>query len=144
MSILDTLMKEFDQAGGVAGLLKDNPQVAEAARQFLGSDSAVGPSEGLPEILSQLQSSGLGDAVASWLGGGENHAVSGHQLESALGQDSLNQFASQAGIDLGQAGAVLASLLPVIVDQLSNQGGGAVPESNGLDQLLGGLLGQRG
>ena len=142
MSLFDTLVKEFDNAGGLSGLLNENPQIAEAAKQFLGSDSAVGPSEGLPEILSQLQSSGLGDAVASWLGSGENHAVTSHQVESALGQESLNQFANKAGIDLGQAGAVLASLLPVIVDQLSNKGG-SVPEASGLDQLLGGLLGQR-
>ena len=143
MSLIDTLMKEFDNAGGLGGLLNDNPQIAEAARQFLGSDSAVGPSGGLPEILSQLESSGLGDAVASWLGSGQNSAVTGHQLESALGQDSLNQFANQAGIDLGQAGAMLASLLPVIVDQLSNKDG-SVPEASGLDQILGGLLGQSG
>ncbi len=142
MSLIDTLMKEFDNAGGLDGLLREHPQIAEAARQFLGSDSSVGPSGGLPEILSQLQSSGLGDAVASWLGSGQNSAVTAHQLESALGEDLLNQFASEAGIDLGQAGHLLAGLLPVIVDQLSGKGG-SVPEASGLDQLLGGLLGQR-
>lgn len=143
MSLIDTLMKEFDNAGGLGGLLNENPQIAEAARQFLGSDSAVGPSGGLPEILSQLESSGLGDMVSSWLGSGENSAVTSQQLESALGQESLNQFANKAGIDLGQASAMLASLLPVIVDQLSSQGG-SVPEASGLDQLLGGLLGPKG
>jgi uncharacterized protein YidB (DUF937 family) len=141
MSLLDNLMKEFNAAGGLDGLLRDNPQIAQAAAQFFGSDGSVGPSGGLQEILAQLQASGLGDAVASWLGSGANQSVSGDQLQAALDMDTLNQFAREAGIDLGKAGSVLAGLLPGLVDQLSPQG--QLPDSGGLDQLLGGLLGQR-
>ena len=94
MSLFDNLMKQFDAAGGLQGLLNDNPQIAEA------------------------------------------------QVQSALDGDTLSQFASQAGIDLGQAGEVLAGLLPGLVDGLSGEG--SLPDPQGLDQLLGGLLGQRG
>lgn len=142
MSLFDNLMKQFDAAGGLQGLLNDNPQIAQAARQFLGSDPSVGPADGLQSILTQLQSSGLGDAVASWLGSGANQPVSGQQVQSALDMDTLSQFASQAGIDLGQAGEVLAGLLPGLVDGMSGEG--SLPDTQGIDQLLGGLLGQRG
>jgi uncharacterized protein YidB (DUF937 family) len=142
MGFLDEMMKEFNDAGGLDALLRDNPQIASAARQFFGTDSNVGPGGGLQDVLAKLESSGLGDVVASWLGSGENARVSAGQLQDALGQDQVNQFANHAGIDLGQAAAVLAGLLPKLVDQMSPQG--SVPEKEqGLDDLLGALLGGR-
>ena len=143
MGFLDDMVKDFNSGDGLVGLgglLQDNPQLAQAAQAWLSADSDVGPGGGLPEILEQLQASGLGDLVASWLGSGENRAVSAAELSNALGPDSLNQFAEKAGIDLGQAASVLAGLLPQLVDQLSPQG--SLPEQQGLEGLLGGLLGK--
>jgi uncharacterized protein YidB (DUF937 family) len=142
MGLLDGLLNALNDPASIGELLRDNPQVAEAAKSFLGNDSAVGPSGGLNDILDQLQSSGLGDTVASWLGSGENKAVSADQLQDALGERGLNQFAQHAGIDLRQAAGVLAGMLPQVVDQLSPQG--SVPEGSGLDDLLGAFLGRRG
>ncbi len=141
MGLFDSLANALSGPNGVGKLLQENPQIAEAAKSFLGNDSSVGPSGGLNDILSQLQSSGLGDAVTSWLGGGENQAVSTGQVEDALGKSGLSQFADKAGIDLSQAAGVLAGMLPQVVDQLSPQG--SVPEGGGLDDLLGAFLGQR-
>jgi uncharacterized protein YidB (DUF937 family) len=141
MGLFDNLVNALSDPEGVSKLLRDNPQIAEAAKSFLGNDGSVGPSGGLNDILGQLQSSGLGDAVTSWLGGGENQSVSAHQVKEALGEGELNQFAEKAGIDLGEAAGVLAGMLPQIVDRLSPQG--SVPQGGGLDDLLGAVLGQR-
>lgn len=140
MGLLDSMLKSLGDSGGVGALLRDNPQIVDAAKSFLGSDSSVGPSGGLNDILSQLQSSGLGDAVTSWLSSGENKAVSASEVQSALGDTDLSQFASKAGIDLGQAAGVLAGMLPQLVDQMSPEG--SMPDSGGLNQLLGGLFGK--
>ena len=118
----------------------NNPQLADAAKRLLSpNDATVGNTAGLTGILESLQSSGLGDVVSSWLGNGPNQAVDPRRLESALGHDTMSSFANGAGIDLGKAAAVLAGLLPVLVDKLSPQG--HAPEPSGLDDLLGGLLG---
>lgn len=143
MGFLDEMVKQLDAGGGLEGLLQNQPQIAETARSFFGNDSSVGPSGGLQDILQQLQASGMGDLVASWLGSGQNQAVSPQQLQGALGEGTLAQFADGAGIDLGQAATVLAGILPQLVDQLSPngtlaEGGGQGPD---LGRVLGGLFG---
>ena len=83
----------------------------------------------------------MGAAVASWLGSGENQAVSADQVKGALGEGDLSQFADKAGIDLGQAAGVLAGMLPQLVDRASPEG--SVPPAGGLNDLLSGLFGQK-
>jgi uncharacterized protein YidB (DUF937 family) len=141
MGLLDDLVNTLNNPSGITDLLKNNPQIAEAAKAFLGNDSSVGPSGGLNDILGKLQSSGLGDAVASWLGSGQNQAVSADQVAGALDTSDLSQFADKAGIDLGQAAGVLAGMLPQLVDRMSPQG--SVPQGGGLNEVLGSLFGGR-
>ena len=125
---------------GLLDSVLGNPQIADAARRLLNpEDTSVGGSAGLTQILGALQSSGLGDAVASWLSSGPNQSVAPAKLESALGSDLLSSFASKAGIDASEAGAVLAGVLPSLVDKLSPQG--QVPDTGSLEQMLGGVLG---
>jgi uncharacterized protein YidB (DUF937 family) len=52
----------------------------------------------------------------------------------------LGQFAKMAGINAGDAGSVLASVLPGLINQVTPSG--QVPEAGGLEGMLGGLLGQ--
>jgi uncharacterized protein YidB (DUF937 family) len=49
-------------------------------------------------LLQQLEQSGLGAQVASWLGSGQNLPVSVDQLRNALGEQNLGQLASQFGL----------------------------------------------
>ena len=72
--------------------------------------------------------------MASWLGSGSNQAVSPSQLQSALGDQTVSQFANKAGIDTGAALTALAGMLPQLVDSLSPDG--SLPESNQLESLL--------
>ena len=106
------------------------------AGTFFSSDNGSGG--GLAEIVSSLQSGDLGDVVSSWLGSGENLAVAPDQLQSALGSDKISAFADQAGVSGSEASALLAGILPQIVDKLSPDG--QLPDAGGLDGLLGGLM----
>ena len=136
MVLMDAIAKSgiFDQLGG------GSPDLARAAGSLLSSsDPSVGGGTGLTQILQGLQSSGLGDVVASWLGSGSNQAVSPGQLQSALGDQTISQFANKAGIDTGAALTALAGMLPQLVDGLSPDG--SLPESNQLDSLLSKALG---
>ena len=93
-------------------------------------------------MLAQFQKAGLGDMMSSWISTGPNPPVSASQLESVLGGDVLAQFGAKAGLGSGQAGSVLASLLPAVIDQLTPEG--KAPQQQSLDSTLGSLLGMLG
>jgi len=103
-------------------------------------DPSVGGGGGLADVVSAFHKGGLGDVMASWVGGGPNKPVDPAALANVLGPDVLGQFAKQAGIGSGQAGSVLAHVLPELVNQMTPQG--QVPQGNALDSVLGSLLGQ--
>jgi uncharacterized protein YidB (DUF937 family) len=138
MGILDQL------AGQVVGALGAQKQDPVSQSDLLGGVMAmINQAGGLQGILQQLQSSGLGDQVASWIGTGTNQAVSGGQLQDALGADKIADIARQAGVEPEHAATGLAQLLPQIIDKLTPDG--QVPHgdmlSQGMDLLKGKLFG---
>jgi uncharacterized protein YidB (DUF937 family) len=80
---------------------------------------------GLQGVLSELQSKGLGGAVQSWVGPGDNQPVSADQLHQALGPDTMAQLAAKIGISPEELAAKLSQVLPPAVDKLTP--GGVVP-----------------
>jgi uncharacterized protein YidB (DUF937 family) len=100
-----------------------------------------GQKGGLSGLVSQFASNGLGDLVESWIGTGENKAVSAEQLTSALGTEKISEIASQLGTDSDSVISQLTDLLPKAVDKLTPEG--AVPEGDILGKakdLLSGLF----
>ncbi|WP_229211647.1 MULTISPECIES: YidB family protein [unclassified Duganella] len=117
MSLLDQL------AGQVLGSLGGGQQgEAQQGNLLSGVMAMIDNAGGVPAVLEQLKQSGLADQVMSWVGTGANQAISGSQLEQALGSDQLQQIAGQAGIDPQHVSSGLASLLPQIIDQLTPHG----------------------
>ena len=138
MGLLDQL------AGQVVGSLGAQKQDSVSQSDLLGGVmSMINSAGGLPAILQQLQASGLGDQVASWIGTGTNHPVSANQLQDALGADNIAQVAQQAGIEPEHAATGLAQLLPQIIDKLTPHG--EVPQDDllaqGMSMLKGKLFG---
>jgi uncharacterized protein YidB (DUF937 family) len=137
MGILDDLLGK--QLGGLAASAMKNPQVIAAIASLLSSrDASVGGSGGLAGLVQAFQSKGMGDVMSSWISTGPNPPISERQITDVLGTDILSQFAGKAGVPQGEAGGLLASLLPAVIDQLTPQG--RVPESNDLESAIGGLL----
>jgi uncharacterized protein YidB (DUF937 family) len=131
------------QAGGVAELVQKNPQAVAAVLALLSSrEASVGGPGGLGGLVAQFQKAGLGDMMSSWISTGPNPPISAQQVSQALGNDVLAQFAQRAGLAQGNAGSVLASLLPAVVDHLTPDG--QVPAQQTLDGALGSLLGALG
>jgi uncharacterized protein YidB (DUF937 family) len=73
-------------------------------------------------LLQQLQKSGLGPQVTSWLGNGANLPVSVDQLRAALGDERVRQLATSFGIPVDQLLGQLSQHLPAAVDQMSPNG----------------------
>jgi uncharacterized protein YidB (DUF937 family) len=93
---------------------------------------------GVGGLLAKLESGGLGGAVQSWLGSGQNQPVSPDQIRGALGDDQIRQLASNAGVSPQQASSGLAALLPALVDKLSPNG--QLHDEGTLSRMLGAFM----
>jgi uncharacterized protein YidB (DUF937 family) len=137
MGLLDQL------AGQVMGSLGSQKQDPVAHGGLMaGVLGMIEQAGGLPALLQKLQASGLGDQVASWVGSGENQAVSGDQVQAALGSDQVAAIAAQAGVEPAHAATGLAQILPQLINQLTP--GGQVPSDDlvaqGINLLKGKLF----
>lgn len=122
-------------AGQVLGELGAQKQDPVSQPDLLaGVMGLVNSAGGLPALLQKLEAGGLGDQVASWIGHGENQAVSGDQVKDALGEDAIAQVAQQAGVSPEHVSTGLAQLLPQIIDKLTPEG--QVPDNDLLQQGL--------
>jgi uncharacterized protein YidB (DUF937 family) len=137
MGILDDLLGK--QAGGLAGMAMQNPQIISAIVSLLSAkDASVGGTGGLGSLIQAFQGKGMGDMISSWISTGPNPPVTASQIEDVLGPNTLSQFAAKAGVPHGEAGGLLASLLPSVIDHVTPHG--QVPDSNAFESSLGGLL----
>ena len=137
MGMLDDLLGK--NLGAVAEIAMKNPQIIGAVASLLSSkQGSVGGTGGLGGLVQAFQGKGMGDMISSWISTGPNPPATAAQMSSVLGQQTLSQFAAKAGVSQGEAGGLLASLLPAMIDRLTPQG--QVPESNDLESSLGGLL----
>jgi len=56
---------------------------------------------GLSGLVGKFTDGGLAEQAKSWLGDGENAAVSAEQITSALDADQIKGFADKLGLDQG-------------------------------------------
>jgi uncharacterized protein YidB (DUF937 family) len=77
---------------------------------------------GLGGLLDRLSNAGLGPAVNSWVGTGQNAPIQPDQLHSALGQTTISDLARNAGMSEQELLAQLSRALPGVVDRLTPDG----------------------
>jgi uncharacterized protein YidB (DUF937 family) len=99
-------------------------------------------------LVGQLAQGGLSQQTQSWVGTGQNIAVSAEQIVAALGQGSVGNIAQQLGVNPQQAGGLLAQVLPQLIDHMTPHGqlpagSGQMPTSEVLGSVLGALFGNR-
>lgn len=126
--------------GGLVGALGSNPQITQILSGLLANDGQHG---GLGGLVSQFEQAGLGGVIGSWVGNGQNQAISGDQVTQALGSGTIGQIASKLGIDPTQAASQISSVLPALVNHLTPNGqvpAEGVGTTSDLASLLGGLF----
>jgi uncharacterized protein YidB (DUF937 family) len=94
-------------------------------------------SGGLAGLAQLFQNKGLGDAISSWIGTGQNQPVTGDQITNVLGSEQIRQFAQKLGFSSEEITKGLASVLPQIIDHLTPHG--QVPDQGALDQGIAAL-----
>jgi uncharacterized protein YidB (DUF937 family) len=73
-------------------------------------------------MLDQLNRSGLGAQVGSWLGRGSNQPITAQDIEGALSDEHVQRIAQSLGIPADKVTAFLAAHLPSAVDRQSPDG----------------------
>jgi uncharacterized protein YidB (DUF937 family) len=111
----------------------DSDTVTEALGSLLGGGSDGGID--LSNIMSGLSENGLGSVVGSWLGNGENEAISPDAVADLLGSEKVSEFASSLGLSEESAAGALADMLPNVIDQATS-GEGSIIDTM-LDQVGG-------
>jgi uncharacterized protein YidB (DUF937 family) len=89
-------------------------------------------------LMDKMKAAGLDDKLKSWIGKGENEAVTAEQVTAALGADEVAAVAKDMGVSENEAASKLAKLLPSVIDKLTPDG--LVPDPEGLAKKLTSLL----
>ena len=107
---------------------------SDSLQNVLDSLIGDGDSMDIASLVAKMQggSGGLGEIVQSWLGDGENAAISPSQLQDVIDSDSLQQSASQLGTDQDSLLEMLSSAVPQMVDN-GSKGGSLLDSLGGLE-----------
>lgn len=105
---------DSDQDGQVEAM-----EIASALTQLLSNNQGQFD---LGSLVSKMQSGGLMELAASWLGDGPNSAIDSNQLAQLFNNDKIAAFAQQLGLSPDQALKGLSAALPSVVDKSSSGG----------------------
>jgi uncharacterized protein YidB (DUF937 family) len=105
----------------------DSDMLSGALGKLLGGSGDAEGGLDLSSLVSGLSENGLGGIVGSWLGSGENEAISMDSITDLLGADKISEFASSLGLSEDSAKGALADALPNVVDK-ATEGEGSILE----------------
>lgn len=107
---------------------------SDSLQNVLGGLIGDGDSMDIASLVAKMQggSGGLGEIVQSWLGDGENAAISPSQLKDVIDTDRLQQSASQLGVDQDSLLEMLSGAVPQMVDN-GSKGGSLLDSLGGLE-----------
>jgi len=80
---------------------------------------------GIQGVAAELEKSGLGEQVKSWIGSGPNMPVSAAQIQQALGNEKVRELAARFGVPSDKISELLALHLPTAIDTATP--GGKLP-----------------
>jgi uncharacterized protein YidB (DUF937 family) len=138
MGLFDSILGQV-LGGSSPQQQKQSTSLVEGLLEML-EEPGTGGVEGLAR---QFQRGGLDAQMNSWIGTGDNLAITAQQILAALGQSRVSQLSQRAGIPESQGASVLAALLPVLIDKLTPNGRPPAQERiapMGLDLLRGATL----
>ena len=122
------------RSSGTAGSNLDMGSLISALSGLNGGQQGGGLD--IASLMGGMQGGGMEDMLQSWLGDGQNQAISGSQVSNLLGSDEVSAFASQLGLSEDEAIGGLQDAMPQMLDKASS--GGSILDS------LGGVSGALG
>lgn len=77
---------------------------------------------GIQELIERFKQNGRGDTAESWVRSGPNDAITGPDLEQAIGPDVMERLIGQTGLSREEIVARLSKQLPEAVDRYTPDG----------------------
>jgi uncharacterized protein YidB (DUF937 family) len=77
---------------------------------------------GIDGVVAELEKTGYGQQVKSWIGTGSNLPISAEEIKKALGSEKLKDLAASTGIPVDKAAEYLAQHLPTAIDKATPNG----------------------
>ena len=93
-----------------------------ASRMSASAQTPQGSLGGLGALIDRFRNNGFEDAINSWIGTGQNQAISPGQLRQALGQETVEDLSQRTGLPHGDLLSQLSNILPGVVDKLTPNG----------------------
>ncbi len=133
--LLKTAASMIQNNGDDATAGLDESDIVNALNTLVGNGAG---GLDLVKFVGGLSQNGLGEIVGSWLGNGENKAISTEQIMTLLGAENVAAFASDLGISQESAAKALSQTVPQVVD-LATRGEGTI-----MDEMLSNTGGPNG
>jgi uncharacterized protein YidB (DUF937 family) len=95
---------------------------AMAGRGSTTQAPASGDLGGLGGLVDRFRQGGLDDIINSWIGTGANKPISPHQLQDALGSETVGDLSRETGLPRDALLSQLSQVLPGVVDKLTPHG----------------------
>ena len=132
MGLLDSIVGQV--SGALAGAAPAAGDVHPGLMDVVSTLLTNSQSGGLQGLVAQFEQQGLGHVVQSWIGSGDNLAITPDQVQAVLGESHIQAVAQKLGLSTADITNQLAGLLPHAVDSVTP--GGAVPQGNLLGEAL--------
>jgi uncharacterized protein YidB (DUF937 family) len=101
---------------------KQGPGPAMRAGRATAEAGQQGSSSGLDVLIRQFQQNGFDEIIKSWIGTGQNQAISPTQLRQAIGQETVDDLSRQTGAPQEDLLSQLSKYLPGVIDKLTPNG----------------------
>jgi uncharacterized protein YidB (DUF937 family) len=132
MGLLDSIVGQV--SGALAGAAPGAGDVHPGLMDVVSTLLTNSQSGGVQGLIAQFEQQGLGHVVQSWIGTGENLAITPDQVQAVLGEPHIQAVAQKLGLSTADVTNQLAGLLPHAVDSVTPDG--AVPQGNLLSEAL--------
>lgn len=86
---------------------------------------------GLGGLVQTFNQSGLGDVVSSWIGKGDNKAISEGEVVRGFGKDNIHEISEKTGMPEQGVVSKLTQVLPDFINKLTPEG--VLPRGNIMD-----------
>jgi len=131
------LLEEITGAVLRSGSSTSGDQTSALVRSVLESLGGDDQDAGIDGLSRRFQQGGLADVFSSWVGTGSNQSIGPDILSQILKGHPVAQAPQRAGLGGAAGAAILAQLLPVLIDKLTPNG--QVPERSQLRDVSGQL-----
>ncbi|MDR3557058.1 MAG: YidB family protein [Syntrophobacteraceae bacterium] len=127
-----------DMVQKVLGLIKGSQDEQAGLAQGVMGLLTSRETGGLEGLIQAFEQRGLGEVISSWVGNGENMAITPQQVHEVLGSNVIQQLAEKANLSPDETKLKLSELLPTLIDKITSEGN--IPKGGWLDkgkELLG-------